>query len=340
MIVVLMLLMFGPLCNLAVRRYPGVFHPGRVTIAEERSLRKRVLSGMRRAASSTWALPRRAGELEELQEENDCYYSRRPTARPDHRIRPHGRSGRASTHGDRWLVRRPRPFEVTLSSRASSARELHCLLSMITPAVAGAATTYKEQLREQTTATPHVRLLDTRSCRRADILMYDAAMVPGGLDQVAHLELTREIARRFQFSVPGDPIHPRAYLTETPKPAGTTTGDEQELTTRDPCSDTAEAVWRKCAPMVTDPPASAARQGEPGVCNVFSYHRILSDEATIAKVDTGAARGIGCIECKKWMYEGWRMLAPVRESAVGAWKRVVRHPGGRTRRRAGRRRPR
>jgi tryptophanyl-tRNA synthetase len=81
-------------------------------------------------------------------------------------------------------------------------------------------------------------------------------------------------------------------------------------------SDSAEAVWEKVRPMVTDP----ARQrrtdkGNPEVCNVFSYHKILSDEATIAKVDHGCrTAGIGCIECKRWMYEGLeKVLAPVRE---------------------------
>ena len=56
-------------------------------------------------------------------------------------------------------------------------------------------------------------------------------------------------------------------------------------------------------------------KGNPEVCNVFSYHRILSDEATVAKVDHGCrTAGIGCIECKKWMYEGMeKVLAPIRE---------------------------
>jgi tryptophanyl-tRNA synthetase len=68
--------------------------------------------------------------------------------------------------------------------------------------------------------------------------------------------------------------------------------------------------------MVTDP----ARQrrtdpGNPEICNVFSYHKIFSDEATIARVDVGCrTAGIGCIECKKWMFEGMeKVLAPVRE---------------------------
>jgi tryptophanyl-tRNA synthetase len=81
-------------------------------------------------------------------------------------------------------------------------------------------------------------------------------------------------------------------------------------------SDTAEEVWGKVKPMVTDP----ARQrrtdcGNPEICNVFSYHKIFSDESTIAKVDVGCrTAGIGCIECKQWMFEAMeKVLAPIRE---------------------------
>jgi len=81
-------------------------------------------------------------------------------------------------------------------------------------------------------------------------------------------------------------------------------------------SDTADEVWTKVRPMVTDP----ARQrrtdkGNPEICNVFSYHKIFSDEDTIAKVDQGCrAAGFGCIECKKMMFEGMeKVLKPIRE---------------------------
>jgi tryptophanyl-tRNA synthetase len=178
--------------------------------------------------------------------------------------------------------------------------------------------TYKEQLREQTTRDLHTYgFLGYPVLQAADILMYDAAMVPVGIDQVPHLELTREIARRFNFLYRETLAIPEAYLTETPKLLGT---DNRKMSKSYDnailLSDTAGQVWEKVRPMVTDP----ARQrrtdkGNPEVCNVFSYHRILSDEATIAKVDHGCrTAGIGCIECKKWMYEGMeKVLAPVRE---------------------------
>jgi tryptophanyl-tRNA synthetase len=257
-----------------------------------------------------------------LQEENDCYYF----VADWHAL---------TTEYDRtdiiresiddmvidWLAAGLDPGKSTLfiQSHVPQHAELHLLLSMITPLPwLERNPTYKEQLREQTTRDLHTYgFLGYPVLQAADILMYDAAMVPVGIDQVPHLELTREIARRFNFLYREALSIPEAYLTETPKLLGT---DNRKMSKSYDnailLSDTAEAVWEKVRPMVTDP----ARQrrtdkGNPEVCNVFSYHRILSDDATIAKVDHGCrTAGIGCIECKKWMYEGMeKVLGPIRE---------------------------
>jgi tryptophanyl-tRNA synthetase len=220
-----------------------------------------------------------------------------------------------------WLAAGLDPKKATLfiQSHVPQHAELHLLLSMITPLPwLERNPTYKEQLREQTSRDLHTYgFLGYPVLQGADILMYDAAMVPVGIDQVPHLELTREIARRFNFMYRETLTIPEAYLTETPKLLGT---DNRKMSKSYDnailLSDSAEAVWEKVRPMVTDP----ARQrrtdkGNPEVCNVFGYHKILSDEATIAKVDHGCrTAGIGCIECKKWMYEGMeKVLKPVRE---------------------------
>jgi tryptophanyl-tRNA synthetase len=257
-----------------------------------------------------------------LQEENDCYYF----VADWHAL---------TTEYDRTAIIResiddmvidwlaagldPRMSTLFIQSHVPQHAELHLLLSMITPLPwLERNPTYKEQLREQTTRDLHTYgFLGYPVLQAADILIYHAAMVPVGIDQVPHLELTREIARRFNFLYRETLSIPEAYLTETPKLLGT---DNRKMSKSYDnailLSDTAEAVWEKVRPMVTDP----ARQrrtdkGNPEVCNVFSYHRILSDEATVAKVDHGCrTAGIGCIECKKWMYEGMeKVLAPVRE---------------------------
>jgi tryptophanyl-tRNA synthetase len=220
-----------------------------------------------------------------------------------------------------WMASGIDPAKATLfvQSHVPEHAELHLLLSMITPlSWLERNPTYKEQLREQTTRDLHTYgFLGYPVLQAADILMYDASLVPVGIDQVPHLELTREIARRFNFLYREAFVVPEAYLNETPKLMGL---DNRKMSKSYGnailLSDTAEEVWAKVKPMVTDP----ARQrrtdpGNPEICNVFSYHKIFSDQETIAKVDHGCrTAGIGCIECKKWMYEGMeKVLKPIRE---------------------------
>jgi tryptophanyl-tRNA synthetase len=219
-----------------------------------------------------------------------------------------------------WIASGIDPSKATLfiQSNAPQHAELHLLLSMITPLPwLERNPTYKEQLREQTTRDLHTYgFLGYPVLQAADILMYDAELVPVGIDQVPHLELSREIARRFNFLYKEIFAIPQAYLNETPKIMGT---DNRKMSkTYDNAillSDTAEEVWAKVKPMVTDP--ARVRRSDPGnpeICNVFAYHKIFSDEETIRKVDVGCrTAGIGCIECKRWMYERMeKVLAPIR----------------------------
>jgi len=220
-----------------------------------------------------------------------------------------------------WMAAGIDPAKATLfiQSHVPEHAELHLLLSMITPLPwLERNPTYKEQLREQTTRDLQTYgFLGYPVLQAADILMYDASLVPVGVDQVPHLELTREIARRFNFLYRESFVIPEAYLTETPKLMGM---DNRKMSKSYGnailLSDTAEEVWAKVKPMITDP--ARVRRTDPGnpeICNVFSYHRIFSDEETIRKVDEGCrTAGIGCIECKKWMFEGMeKVLKPVRE---------------------------
>jgi tryptophanyl-tRNA synthetase len=140
----------------------------------------------------------------------------------------------------------------------------------------------------------------------ADILIYKADCVPVGEDQVAHVELTREIARRFN-GLYGDAKEvfpePQALLTPAAKLPGTdgrkmskSYGNTVLLTDPEP------VVRQKLKTMVTDP--ARVRRSDPGnpdVCPVGDLHKIFSDKATMAKVNEGCRSArIGCIECKSW----------------------------------------
>jgi tryptophanyl-tRNA synthetase len=140
----------------------------------------------------------------------------------------------------------------------------------------------------------------------ADILIYKGDFVPVGEDQVPHVELTREIARRFnQFYGKRTSIfpEPQPLLTPAAKLPGTdgrkmskSYGNTILLTDPEP------VVRQKLKTMVTDP-ARVRRTdpGNPDVCPVGDLHKIFSDAQTNAKVQAGCrSAGIGCIECKSW----------------------------------------
>jgi tryptophanyl-tRNA synthetase len=290
-------------------------------------VRKRTLSGMR--PSGKLHLGHYLGALKnwrDLQEENDCFYF----VADWHALTTE--YDRTEIIGESiddmiidWMASGidPKKSTIFIQSHVPEHAELHLLLSMITPLPwLERNPTYKEQLREQTSRDLQTYgFLGYPVLQAADILMYDASFVPVGIDQVPHLELTREIARRFNFLYRAVFTIPEAHLTETPKILGTdnrkmskTYGNAILL------SDTAEEVWDKVKPMVTDP--ARVRRNDPGnpeICNVFSYHKIFSDPETIEKVNVGCrTAGIGCIECKRWMYERMeKVLAPVRERRKG-----------------------
>ncbi len=285
-------------------------------------MRTRVLSGMR--PSGKLHVGHYLGALvnwKKLQEDHDCFYF---VADWHALTTEYERTDVIRESVDDmivdWMAAGIDPGKSTLfvQSRVAAHAELHLLLSMITPLPwLERNPTYKEQLREQTTRDLHTYgFLGYPVLQAADILMYDASYVPVGIDQVPHLELTREIARRFNFMYRETFTIPDQYLTETPKLLGTdnrkmskTYGNAILL------SDTAEEVWEKVRPMVTDP-ARVRRNdpGDPEICNVFSFHKIFSDEETIARAGEGCrTAGIGCIECKKWMFERMeKVLAPIR----------------------------
>jgi tryptophanyl-tRNA synthetase len=141
-----------------------------------------------------------------------------------------------------------------------------------------------------------------------DILIYQADFVPVGQDQVAHVEVTREVARRFNHFYPGPGVailpEPQVLLTPSPKLPGTdgrkmskSYGNTILLTDPEP------VVRQKLKTMVTDP-ARVRRSdpGDPDICPVGDLHKVFSTSSTLARVYEGCrSAGIGCIECKGWV---------------------------------------
>ena len=219
-----------------------------------------------------------------------------------------------------------------VQSQVPQHAELHLLLSMVTPlSWLERVPTYKdqqEQLKEKDLAT--YGFLGYPLLQSADILIYQPDFVPVGQDQVAHVELTREVARRFNQFYPGVPTsgtaeheilpEPRVLLTPSPKLPGTdgrkmskSYNNTIDLTDPEP------VIRQKLKTMVTDP-ARIRRSdpGDPDKCPVGDLHKVFSSKETLAKVYEGCrTAGIGCIECKGWAADAIvAELAPIRERRV------------------------
>jgi tryptophanyl-tRNA synthetase len=223
-----------------------------------------------------------------------------------------------------WLAAGLDPKRCTMfiQSHVPQHAELHLLFSMITPlGWLERVPTYKEQ-RENITEKDLTTygFLGYPVLQAADILMYKGDFVPVGEDQVPHVELTREIARRFnQFYGKVTPVfpEPQPLLTPTPKLPGTdgrkmskSYGNTIMLTDPEP------VVRQKLKTMVTDP-ARVRRTdpGDPDKCPVGDLHKIFSSPETMAKVNVGCrSAGIGCIECKGWAADALvQVLQPMQE---------------------------
>jgi len=197
--------------------------------------------------------------------------------------------------------------------------ELHLLLSMITPlGWLERNPTYKEQqeeLKEKDIGT--YGFLGYPVLQAADILIYKAHFVPVGKDQLPHLEITREIARRFAYLYKEVFPLPHALLTEVPILPGTD-GRKMSKSYNNAIylSDPPPLIAQKVSQMVTDPQRGRRSDpGDPQVCSVYAYHRIYTEDEVIREIEEGCRKaGIGCVDCKKILIERLqRHLGPLQE---------------------------
>jgi tryptophanyl-tRNA synthetase len=217
----------------------------------------------------------------------------------------------------------PEQCVLFLQSKVLDHAKLHLLFSMITPiSWLERVPTYKEQqenLLGKDLST--YGFLGYPLLQAADILLYQPQFVPVGQDQVVHVELTREIARRFNqfYKLNGEEVlpEPKVLLTPSPKLPGTdgrkmskSYGNTIQLT------DTEAEVRQKLKTMVTDP-ARVRRTdpGDPDKCPVGDLHKVFSTSEKLAEVYLGCrTAGIGCIQCKGWAADSLvQILAPIQE---------------------------
>ncbi len=220
-----------------------------------------------------------------------------------------------------WLSAGISPEKSTLfvQSHVKEHAELYLLLSMLTPtAWLERNPTYKDQMSQLNEKDINTfGFLGYPVLQAADIIMYKTNIVPVGEDQVPHVEITREIARRFNYFYGKVFVEPRHMLTETPRILGL---DRRKMSKSYDnaiyMADSPEAVAEKTSRMITDPQRKKKSDpGDPNVCNVFEFHRLYTEEDMVNEI-AGACRGatIGCVECKKKLAENLTAgLAPIRE---------------------------
>lgn len=210
-----------------------------------------------------------------------------------------------------------------VQSKVLQHAELNLLLGMITPlGWLERVPTYKEQ-QENITGKDlsNYGFLGYPLLMASDILIYQPDFVPVGQDQQAHVELTREVARRFnQFYKLNDREvlpEPKVLLTPSPKLPGTD-GRKMSKSYGNTIliTDPEAEVRKKLKTMVTDP-ARVRRTdpGDPDKCPVGDLHKVFSTPETLAKVYEGCrSAGIGCIECKGWAADALvQVLNPLQE---------------------------
>jgi tryptophanyl-tRNA synthetase len=214
-----------------------------------------------------------------------------------------------------------------LQSKVLQHAELNLLLGMITPlGWLERVPTYKEQQDNLTGKDlSNFGFLGYPLLMASDILIYQPQFVPVGNDQTAHVELTREVARRrFNFLYASQsPVfpEPEQLLTPSPKLPGT---DGRKMSksygNTIQISDPEAVVRQKLKTMVTDPARIRRNDpGDPDKCPVGDLHKVFSTPDTMAKVYDGCrSAGIGCIECKRWVADAlMQVLQPIQDRRAG-----------------------
>jgi tryptophanyl-tRNA synthetase len=220
-----------------------------------------------------------------------------------------------------WLSAGLTPEKSTffVQSQIKEHAELFLILGMITPVSwLERNPTYKEQIDQISNKDlSNFGFLGYPILQAADIIMYKPYGVPVGVDQAPHVEITREIARRFNHFYGNVFPEPELILTETPKILGI---DRRKMSKSYDnaifLSETPEQISAKVSRMITDP--QRARRSDPGnpeVCNVFDFHKLYTRAEEVKEIDRDCRQAkIGCVECKKKMAQYLsKALEPIRE---------------------------
>ena len=220
-----------------------------------------------------------------------------------------------------WLVAGldPEKSVIFQQSHVKEHAELHLILSMVTPVSwLERCPTYKEMLQQlQGKDLGTYGFLGYPVLMTSDIIMYRPRWVPVGQDQVPHLEISREISRRFNHLYGDFFPEPEARLTSQAKCPGLD-GRKMSKSYNNTIQlrESADTIAPKIKGMLTD--KARLRRTDPGNpddCNLYPYHELLTDEATRAEIREGCtSASLGCVDCKAILLRNLgEFLAPLQE---------------------------
>lgn len=191
---------------------------------------------------------------------------------------------------------------IFIQSHVPQVEELHLMLSMATPL--GWLTrlpTFKEKVRQQPDNVNY-GLVGYPVLMAADITLYRADTVPVGVDQLPHLEITREIVRRFNHHFDDVLVEPQAKFTDSPRVVGLDGVQKmsKSLSNHIEIAAPPEEIEELVVRIKTDPARKFRRDpGHPDVCNVFSLHTFFSAGQMVQIQRECRGAEIGCVECKR-----------------------------------------
>jgi len=207
-----------------------------------------------------------------------------------------------------------------IQSAVKQHAELYLVLNMITPVSwLERNPTYKDAMAQvEYKDKNNAGFLTYPVLQTADIILYDADLVPIGEDQKPHLEIAREIVRRFHFLFKKEIfVEPKELLTEVPRLPGLDGRKMSKSYNNAIYLDDSEGeIWQKVRQAKTDPARiKKTDPGHPEVCIVFEYHKAFSDNDEVKEIEEACKAGnIGCVECKKRCAKNLNLLlSPIRE---------------------------
>jgi len=230
----------------------------------------------------------------------------------------------------------PENCRLFVQSHVPEHTELAWIFNCVTPiGELERMTQFKDKSRQHR-ANINMGLMDYPVLQAADILIYKAGYVPVGEDQVQHIELSREVARRFNGRFGEVFPEPQAILSLAPRILGIDGANKMSKSLNNYIGllEDDDVIWEKLRTAVTD--VNRVRRIDPGnpeLCNIYTIHRAFSRDEELLEIDKGCRHAsIGCIDCKKMLFKDMmEELTPIREKAESLKKNsdyvrdVLRH---------------